>query len=237
MEQRLSDRCSVTWTPAALLLLISQVLALESRSLFRIFLSLQTETPLNHIFLLFWFVTFYYGLTCTLKMIWPGRLPPLRTWVSGYLLSKGFVSGKVPQGKHNVMNWLFYKHLCRLVGLNISKTSHSQRVVSPRTSNICVIHIWELVKNTDSWSTGQSYWIRNSVDRSQQPAFQQDIQGTMIHAAIRKLSIHPSTLKFCLELNKETKKIVFPSKFLLLNTIFQRTPRKFLKIFINIWAL
>ena len=129
MEQRLSDRCSVTWTPAALLLLISQVLALESRSLFRIFLSLQTETPLNHILLLFWFVTFYYGLTCTLKMIWPGRLPPLRTWVSGYLLSKGFVSGKVPQGKHNVMNWLFYKHLRRLVGLNIFKTSHSQRVV------------------------------------------------------------------------------------------------------------
>ena len=212
MEQRLSDRCSVTWTPAALLLLISQVLALESRSLFRIFLSLQTETPLNHILLLFWFVTFYYGLTCTLKMIWPGRLPPLRTWVSGYLLSKGFVSGKVPQGKHNVMNWLFYKHLRRLVGLNIFKTSHSQRVVSPKTSNICVIHIWELVKNTDSWSTGQSYWIRKSVDRSQQPAFQQDIQGTMIHAAIRKLSIHPSTLKFCLELNKETTKNCFSFK-------------------------
>lgn len=128
MEQRLSDRCSVTWTPAALLLLISQVLALESKSLFRI-LAFKLRPPWIISFYCFGLLLFYYGLTCTLKMIWPGRLPPLRIWVSGCLLSKGFVSGKVPQGKHNAMNWLFYKHLLRLVGVNIFETSHSQRVV------------------------------------------------------------------------------------------------------------
>lgn len=175
MEQRLSDRCSVTWTPAALLLLISQVLALESRSLFRIFLSLQTETSLNHILLLFWFVTFYYGLICTLKMIWPARLPPLRTWVSGYLLSKGFVSGKVPQGKHNAMNWLFYKHLRRLVGLNIFKTSHSQRVlpgpatyVSSISGNLLKIQILEAqarVTESETQGIGPSNLPFNKISR------------------------------------------------------------------------
>ena len=34
----------------------------------------------------------------------------------------------------------------------------------------------------------------------------------MIYVTIRKLSIHPSTLKFCSELNKETKKIRFSFK-------------------------
>lgn len=34
----------------------------------------------------------------------------------------------------------------------------------------------------------------------------------MVYAKIRKLSIHPSTLKFCLELNKETKKLCFSFK-------------------------
>ena len=121
MEQKLSDRCSVTCTLAALLLLVSQVLALESGSLFRIFLSLQTEASLNLILLLFWFVTFYYGLTCILKMIWPGRLPPLKT----------------PTLK-NLSFWLFTKQRLCLWKSSPGKIGKWKKQYAP-------LHVWHLL--------------------------------------------------------------------------------------------